>query len=88
MDLTDPILSRFDILCVLKDTPDATRDEELADFVICSHMRAHPRTTDVEAKKWNPKSSNFRSSKLKLSYAIRRLVALLSFGIYSHGLEF
>jgi len=42
VELTDPILQRFDILCVLQDTVDAVADERLAKFVISSHVRAHP----------------------------------------------
>jgi DNA replication licensing factor MCM2 len=33
VELTDPILSRFDILCVLRDTVDPVADERLANFV-------------------------------------------------------
>ena len=40
--LTDPILSRFDILCVVRDTVDAANDERLAKFVVGSHIRSHP----------------------------------------------
>jgi DNA replication licensing factor MCM2 len=40
--LTDPILSRFDILSVIKDEADAVQDERLADHVACSHIRSHP----------------------------------------------
>ncbi|CAE7186886.1 unnamed protein product [Symbiodinium sp. KB8] len=42
VQLTDPILQRFDILCVLQDTVDPVRDEELARFVVASHVRSHP----------------------------------------------
>ncbi|ODM86799.1 DNA replication licensing factor mcm2, partial [Orchesella cincta] len=42
VDLTEPILSRFDILCVVRDTPDPEVDERLARFVINSHIRHHP----------------------------------------------
>ncbi|CAL8139298.1 unnamed protein product [Orchesella dallaii] len=42
VDLTEPILSRFDILCVVRDTPDPEVDERLAKFVINSHIRHHP----------------------------------------------
>jgi len=42
VNLSDPILSRFDILCVLRDEADAVQDERLADHVICSHIRSHP----------------------------------------------
>ena len=42
VELTEPILSRFDILCVVRDTVDPAEDERLATFVVNSHGRAHP----------------------------------------------
>lgn len=39
VELSDPILSRFDILCVIKDTVDPILDERLASFVVDSHAR-------------------------------------------------
>jgi DNA replication licensing factor MCM2 len=42
VELTEPILSRFDILCVVQDTADPVLDEHLARFVLGSHMRSHP----------------------------------------------
>ena len=42
MDLTEPILSRFDILCVVRDTVDPVQDEMLARFVVNSHVKHHP----------------------------------------------
>lgn len=42
VELTDPILQRFDILCVLQDMVDPVIDEQLATFVVGSHMRSHP----------------------------------------------
>jgi DNA replication licensing factor MCM2 len=42
VELTDPIIQRFDILCVLQDLVDPVIDEQLANFVIDSHMRSHP----------------------------------------------
>lgn len=42
VDLTEPILSRFDILCVVRDTVDPDDDERLARFVVASHGRSHP----------------------------------------------
>lgn len=47
VELTEPILSRFDILCVVKDTVDPAVDERLARFVVSSHLRSHP-TFDAE----------------------------------------
>ncbi|KAF9070638.1 MCM-domain-containing protein [Rhodocollybia butyracea] len=42
VELTEPILSRFDVLCVVKDTVDPVMDELLARFVVGSHLRNHP----------------------------------------------
>src|SRR5262245_54611082 len=42
VELTDPILSRFDVLCVVRDTADPVMDELLAKFVVYSHVRSHP----------------------------------------------
>ncbi|KAG8526684.1 MCM DNA helicase complex subunit [Bacidia gigantensis] len=53
VELTEPILSRFDILCVVRDTVDPAEDERLASFVVESHGRAHPSVgsaADVNAR--------------------------------------
>lgn len=42
VNLTEPILSRFDILCVVRDIVNPELDERLASFVLDSHMRSHP----------------------------------------------
>lgn len=42
VNLSDPILSRFDILCVVRDEIDAVQDQHLAKFVVSSHIRHHP----------------------------------------------
>ena len=42
VDLTDPILSRFDLLAVVRDEVDEEYDDALATFVINSHMKNHP----------------------------------------------
>ncbi|CAK7268744.1 MCM DNA helicase complex subunit [Sporothrix epigloea] len=42
VELTEPILSRFDILCVVRDTVDPEEDERLAKFIVNSHSRSHP----------------------------------------------
>eukprot|EP00929_Paragymnodinium_shiwhaense_P119949 TRINITY_DN9185_c0_g1_i1.p1 TRINITY_DN9185_c0_g1~~TRINITY_DN9185_c0_g1_i1.p1 ORF type:complete len:885 (+),score=284.07 TRINITY_DN9185_c0_g1_i1:74-2728(+) len=54
VNLTDPILSRFDLLCVLRDEADPVQDERLADHVVCSHIRSHPEAT-AEEKLLRPK---------------------------------
>ncbi|KAL8997979.1 MAG: hypothetical protein Q9188_006197, partial [Gyalolechia gomerana] len=48
VELTEPILSRFDILCVVRDTVDPEEDERLAQFVVGSHGRAHPSATATD----------------------------------------
>ena len=48
VELTDPILQRFDILCVLQDVVDPVVDEQLANFVVRSHMRSHPEVDEDE----------------------------------------
>lgn len=45
VDLSEPILSRFDILCVVKDEIDPMQDRHLAKFVVNSHIRHHPSNT-------------------------------------------
>uniref|UniRef100_A0A673MC45 DNA replication licensing factor MCM2 n=1 Tax=Sinocyclocheilus rhinocerous TaxID=307959 RepID=A0A673MC45_9TELE len=42
VDLTEPIISRFDVLCVVRDTVDPVQDEMLARFVVGSHIKHHP----------------------------------------------
>lgn len=54
VNLTDPILSRFDLLCVLRTEVDRKSDERLADFVVCEHMKAHPKISDEEKDKIVP----------------------------------
>ncbi|CAJ2503166.1 Uu.00g105600.m01.CDS01 [Anthostomella pinea] len=48
VELTEPILSRFDILCVVRDTVDPAEDERLARFIVGSHSRSHPSTQEVK----------------------------------------
>ena len=48
VELTDPILSRFDILTVIKDEAFSEVDDALATFVLNSHMKSHPRIRQLE----------------------------------------
>ncbi|ORZ09507.1 MCM2/3/5 family-domain-containing protein [Absidia repens] len=43
VELTEPILSRFDVLCVVKDIVEPEQDHLLATNVIASHIRSHPK---------------------------------------------
>lgn len=48
VSLTEPILSRFDILCVVRDVVDEESDERLASFVVDSHVRSHPGYDSID----------------------------------------
>ncbi|XAR48265.1 DNA helicase [Bertholletia excelsa] len=50
VELTDPILSRFDILCVVKDVVDPIKDEMLATFVVDSHFKSQPKGANADDK--------------------------------------
>ncbi|KAG6426670.1 hypothetical protein SASPL_110897 [Salvia splendens] len=43
VELTDPIVSRFDILCVVNDVVDPVTDEMLTQFLVDSHYNSHPK---------------------------------------------
>lgn len=47
VELTDPIIQRFDCLCVLQDVVNQSDDERLAKFVVASHVRSHPDSGSV-----------------------------------------
>lgn len=48
VNLTEPILSRFDVICVVRDLCNPENDERLATFVVDSHMRSYPDDEDEE----------------------------------------
>lgn len=48
VELTDPILSRFDAVVVIRDVVDPVDDERLARFVVATHATAHPDGDDEE----------------------------------------
>merc|ERR1719328_915933 len=62
VDLTEPILSRFDVLCVVRDTVDPTGDEHLARFVVGSHMRNHPLAEEVDVDRMTTIERNLASA--------------------------
>merc|ERR1712048_92540 len=64
VNLSDPILSRFDVLCVIRDEADQLQDERLADHVVCSHIRSHPEASQRE-KAVKPKKEQ-KTSDIKL----------------------
>uniref|UniRef100_A0A0K0DLX4 DNA replication licensing factor MCM2 n=1 Tax=Angiostrongylus cantonensis TaxID=6313 RepID=A0A0K0DLX4_ANGCA len=57
VDLAEPILSRFDVLCVIRDTVDPVEDERLSKFVVGNHMKLHPNhQDDAEEDKENERN--------------------------------
>ncbi|KHJ90870.1 MCM2/3/5 family protein [Oesophagostomum dentatum] len=57
VDLTEPILSRFDVLCVIRDTVDPVEDERLAKFVVGNHIKLHP-AKQVNAEEENDEEND------------------------------
>ncbi|XP_051122659.1 DNA replication licensing factor MCM2 [Andrographis paniculata] len=53
VELTDPIISRFDILCVVKDVVDPVTDEMLAQFVVDSHFKSQPKGVNLDNRPVN-----------------------------------
>ncbi|VDP20186.1 unnamed protein product [Schistosoma margrebowiei] len=81
VDLSEPILSRFDVLCVVRDAVDPIQDEMLARFVVGSHMRHHPNMTleervalnDQLAERGVPRSGSYELLKKYILYAKDRI---------------
>lgn len=48
VDLTEPIISRFDIICVVRDVVDEFKDSVLAKFIVRSHRRSHFDISDED----------------------------------------
>jgi len=67
VDLTDAILSRFDILCVLKDEIEDSTDRLLATFVINSHIKNHPTMNKKQMNKSMLKDMDLRNKKDMIS---------------------
>ncbi|EWC46637.1 DNA replication licensing factor mcm2 [Drechslerella stenobrocha 248] len=59
VELTEPILSRFDVLCVVRDTVNPEADERLAKFVVSSHGSSHP-LSGTDGTKRTPAAENPR----------------------------
>ncbi|CAN0902267.1 DNA replication licensing factor MCM2 [Linum grandiflorum] len=53
VELTDPIVSRFDILCVVKDVVDPVLDEMLAKFVVDSHFKSQAKGATIDDRSMN-----------------------------------
>lgn len=75
VELTDPILQRFDLLCVLQDTVDPVADERLASFVTESHMRSVPTSEYVRGLCDLPEQSEDNESLSASGYSRAKLIS-------------
>lgn len=75
VELTDPILQRFDVLCVLQDIVDPVADERLAKFVTGSHMRSVPTNEISRGHTAPPESTlNHQDSNLIPQEMLRKYI--------------
>eukprot|EP01064_Diplonema_japonicum_P019981 TRINITY_DN2894_c0_g1_i3.p1 TRINITY_DN2894_c0_g1~~TRINITY_DN2894_c0_g1_i3.p1 ORF type:complete len:913 (+),score=187.04 TRINITY_DN2894_c0_g1_i3:50-2740(+) len=78
VNLTQPILSRFDLLFAIRDTVDPIKDTQLARFVLNSHMKSHPLGNDTDLmdgvpeikEDTDPKSDNPLPQRLLQRYIL------------------
>ncbi|RID49669.1 hypothetical protein BRARA_H00452 [Brassica rapa] len=87
VELTDPILSRFDILCVVKDVVDPVTDDMLAEFVnllrkylTYSKLYVFPKLSEIDAKKLETVYANLRRESMNgqgVSIATRHLESMI-----------
>ncbi|XP_058102706.1 DNA replication licensing factor MCM2 isoform X1 [Magnolia sinica] len=64
VELTDPIISRFDVLCVVKDIVDPVTDEMLAKFVVDSHFKSQPKGANLDDKSVGNSQDDFPASAM------------------------
>ncbi|OIT05445.1 PREDICTED: DNA replication licensing factor MCM2 [Nicotiana attenuata] len=62
VELTDPIISRFDVLCVVKDVVDPVIDEMLAKFVVDSHFRSQAKGATLDEKSFTDSRDDARAA--------------------------
>jgi DNA replication licensing factor MCM2 len=74
VELTAPILQRFDILCVLQDLVDPVADERLAKFVTSSHMSAIPTRDILHGVAELPPSTQFDKPDLIDQELLRKYI--------------
>lgn len=67
VNLSDPIISRFDILCVVKDEIDEKSDKELGKLIVQNHSRGSDNTDNLNST--NPFISDIGLFKAYVQYA-------------------
>ncbi|CAI9275262.1 unnamed protein product [Lactuca saligna] len=66
VELTDPIVSRFDVLCVVKDVVDPVMDEMLAKFVVDSHFKSQAKGANLDDKSMNNSQEDIDASAMMM----------------------
>jgi DNA replication licensing factor MCM2 len=89
VELTDPILQRFDILCVLQDVVDPLMDEQLAAYVIGSHRYARSLQVGLNINDGydHELSNNILSVNFQISNANKSIPQIFLRKYLSHARE-
>ncbi|KAK8475494.1 hypothetical protein V6N13_065859 [Hibiscus sabdariffa] len=88
VELTDPIVSRFDILCVVKDVVDPVTDEMLAQFVVDSHFRSQPKGANMDDKAFSESqeetqaSAGLADSKILSQELLRKYITYAKLNVF------
>lgn len=67
--LTSPIISRFDLLFVVRDEMNVVYDTQLASFICKSHMRNHPRSQEEAREIEREVQEKMMQARLRLESA-------------------
>lgn len=66
VELTEPIISRFDVICIIKDEVDPIADACLASFVVRSHIKSHHETDDKTIAAIEEKNAQDKAEQYEL----------------------
>jgi len=95
VNLTDPIISRFDVICVIKDENNEKYDRELAQFIVKSHVSSQTsaqidgvlsqtvlrKYISYARERISPKIENFDVERIKSLYSSLRKESSLAGGL-------
>lgn len=69
VNLSSPILSRFDLLFVLRDEVNVVQDSQLAAFICSSHIRNHPKSQEESREVQRKLSEELTQARFSLEGA-------------------
>jgi len=67
VNLTEPIISRFDIVCVVQDKADVVLDQKLSEHVLESHIRSHPSYKEAIPNNDKSHDNTFNNDGVRLT---------------------